>query len=98
MYRIGIDLGGTNIVTGLVNEAMEIVDCVSVKTALPRSAESMVADMGKMVDELIEKNGIYASLLRAQQEMAVRGATIDNTDKKETETENLERDVEYEQD
>ena len=59
--------------------------------------EGRIAETGTH-RELIEKNGIYASLLRAQQEMAVRGATIDNTDKKETETENLERDVEYEQD
>lgn len=65
MYRIGIDLGGTNIVTGLVNEAMEISDRVSVKTALPRSAESMIEDMGKMVEELLERNGLSRADIEA---------------------------------
>ena len=65
MYRIGIDLGGTNIVTGLVNEAMEITDRVSVKTALPRSAESMIEDMGKMVEELLDRNGLSRADIEA---------------------------------
>lgn len=59
--------------------------------------EGRIAENGTH-KELIEKNGIYASLLRAQQEMAMRGITIDNTDKKEVETGNIEGDVEDEQD
>lgn len=35
-YYIGIDLGGTNIVAGVVNEAYEILAKASVKTNLPR--------------------------------------------------------------
>ena len=37
-------------------------------------------------EELIAKNGIYASLLKAQREMAKASVTIDNTGKKEMET------------
>ena len=48
MYRIGIDLGGTNIVVGLVEQDFRIVDKCSVKTQVPRSVESMTADMAQM--------------------------------------------------
>lgn len=58
MYRIGIDLGGTNIVAGLVDEHLEIVDKCSVKTNVPRSIESMVQDMVKMVQLLLERNAL----------------------------------------
>ena len=34
-YYIGIDLGGTNIVAGVVNESYEILAKASVKTNLP---------------------------------------------------------------
>lgn len=36
MYRIGIDLGGTNIAAGVVNDAFEIVGRAKCKTAMPR--------------------------------------------------------------
>lgn len=42
MYNIGIDLGGTNIKVGLVNEKYEIVAKASAPTDLPRPAESIV--------------------------------------------------------
>lgn len=42
MYNIGIDLGGTNIKVGIVNEKYEIVSNASVKTNLPRPAEGIV--------------------------------------------------------
>ena len=45
-------------------------------------------------EELLERNGIYAGLLRAQQEMVRTNATIDNTENKENEKEESE----YEQD
>lgn len=56
MYRIGIDLGGTNIAAGLVDGSLKIVDKCSIKTNVPRSVESIVADMGEMVRELMERN------------------------------------------
>ena len=45
MYNIGIDLGGTNIKVGLVNEKYEIVEKASTPTNLPRSAEEIVKSM-----------------------------------------------------
>lgn len=56
MYRIGIDLGGTNIVAGLVEQDLRIVDKCSVKTRVPRSVESMAADMAQMAQTLLERN------------------------------------------
>ena len=56
MYRIGIDLGGTNIVAGLVEQDFRIVDKCSVKTQAPRSVESMAADMVQMAKMLLERN------------------------------------------
>ena len=56
MYRIGIDLGGTNIVAGLVDRQYRIVDKVSVKTNVPRSVESIVGDMARMAVQLVEQN------------------------------------------
>lgn len=45
MYNVGIDLGGTNIKVGLVNENYEIVEKASTPTNLPRSAEEIVKSM-----------------------------------------------------
>ena len=45
MYNIGIDLGGTNIKVGLVNENYEIVAKASTPTDLPRPAEEIVKSM-----------------------------------------------------
>lgn len=58
MYRIGIDLGGTNIVAGLVDENMNIVDRISVKTNVPRSIESLTDDMARMVWTLMARRGL----------------------------------------
>lgn len=36
MYRIGVDLGGTNIAVGVINEKLKIVGRGKVKTKCPR--------------------------------------------------------------
>lgn len=58
MVRIGIDLGGTNIAAGLVNEQRQIIDRVSIKTCAPRPAEAMADDMAALVRSLMERNGL----------------------------------------
>ncbi len=58
MYRIGIDLGGTNIAAGLVDEHLRIVDSCSVKTGVPRPVSQIVEDMVKLVHILTERNGV----------------------------------------
>jgi len=58
MYYIGVDLGGTNIAVGLVNEKCEIVHKSSIKTNLPRPAEDMLADMAKLIIKVVDEAGV----------------------------------------
>ncbi len=58
MYRIGVDLGGTNIAVGVVDEEYNIVSKVSVKTGLPCSAESIADKIAGAVFEAAEKASI----------------------------------------
>ena len=60
MYRIGIDLGGTNIVAGLVDEHLKIIDKCGVKTNVPRAIESIVQDMAQLVYTLTVRNEMDA--------------------------------------
>ncbi|MBP1573455.1 MAG: ROK family glucokinase [Oscillospiraceae bacterium] len=57
-YFIGIDLGGTNIKAGVVNENYEIITKATCKTNLPRPAEDICADMAKVSLEAVEKAGL----------------------------------------
>jgi glucokinase len=57
-YYIGIDLGGTNIKAGVVNENYEIVAKATTKTACPRPADQIAADMAKVSIEAAELAGI----------------------------------------
>ena len=61
MYRIGIDLGGTNIAAGIVNENYEIVCKDSIPTGKERTPEEIVADMATLCHRLCEKSGIAQS-------------------------------------
>jgi len=58
MYRIGIDLGGTNIAIGIVNENFEIVKQGSVPTNAGRPGEELVADMAALCKKLIAELGL----------------------------------------
>lgn len=53
MYNIGIDLGGTNIKVGLVNEKHEIVEKATVKTNLPRPAEEICASIVELIWQVL---------------------------------------------
>lgn len=50
MYRIGIDLGGTNIAVGIVDERDRIVSHTSLPTGAGRPADQVVADMCRAVE------------------------------------------------
>ena len=52
MIRIGIDLGGTNIAVGAVNERHEIIARCSVPTGAERPAQAVIADMCAAVEVL----------------------------------------------
>ena len=58
MYTIGIDLGGTNIKAGVVDDGYHIVGTAKCKTALPRSADAIVDDMARMAREAAADAGI----------------------------------------
>lgn len=58
MYRIGVDLGGTNIAVGLVNEKMEIVKKTSAPTRAERSAEAIAEDIAALCRGLCRQQGI----------------------------------------
>lgn len=58
MYYIGIDLGGTNIAVGIVDESFKIVKKGSTPTLVNRDPELIIADMGKLCLELLAETGI----------------------------------------
>lgn len=58
MYRIGVDLGGTNIVAGVVDEFYKIVAKAKRKTACPRPAGEILADIAACVNEAVKTAGI----------------------------------------
>jgi len=57
-YRVGIDLGGTNIKAGIVNEKQEIIRESSVPTLVERGAEPIMDDMAALVEMLMKEEGI----------------------------------------
>ncbi|MFV0519643.1 MAG: ROK family protein [Lachnospirales bacterium] len=58
MYYIGIDLGGTNMTIGLINESYELVDKLTADTKREREADEIVLDMINISKEIIAKNGL----------------------------------------
>ncbi|MGN0678731.1 MAG: ROK family protein [Oscillospiraceae bacterium] len=55
MYNIGIDLGGTNIKVGLVDENYNIVAKASAKTNLPRPADEICASIVETVWKVLNE-------------------------------------------
>ena len=66
MYRIGIDLGGTNIAVGLVNEKYEIVSKTSTPTlAAERSAEELADKMAELCRTVCGDRGLLLADVEA---------------------------------
>ena len=61
MYTIGIDLGGTNIVSSVVDDKYNIVASSKTPTNAIRSAEEIFDDIAKVTKEAVEKAGIEMS-------------------------------------
>ncbi|MBR5681810.1 MAG: ROK family glucokinase [Ruminococcus sp.] len=53
-YYVGIDLGGTNIVAGVVDEEYNIIAKASTKTNCPRPEKAIADDMAKMAVEAVK--------------------------------------------
>lgn len=60
-YSIGIDLGGTNIAAGIIDEQHHLVDTLHVSTQSERPWEQVAADMAQCVQTLLTKNGLQPS-------------------------------------
>ena len=58
MYRIGVDLGGTNIAVGVINEELKIVGRGKVKTKCPRPAEEIFDDIAVAIELAVKDAGI----------------------------------------
>ena len=79
MYRIGVDLGGTNIAVGLVNEEYRIVRKGSVPTeAKTRSGEAIADDIVALCAKLCREEGIPLSEIKA---IGVASPGIANSEK-----------------
>lgn len=49
MYKIGVDLGGTNIAVGVIDESYKIIGLGKAKTNIPRPAEDIFDDIVKCI-------------------------------------------------
>lgn len=59
MYRIGVDLGGTNIKVGVIDEDNQLIGKKSGKTnPIGRPWQDVVADMAKLINSLLEEKNI----------------------------------------
>ena len=58
MYRLGIDLGGTNIVAGIVDDNYKIIATAKRKTNSKRPVEAIIDDMAAVALEAVEKAGL----------------------------------------
>lgn len=58
MYRIGVDLGGTNISVGVVDADFNIIGRGKMKTNAPRPAEEIFADIAKAIELAVDDAGI----------------------------------------
>lgn len=57
MYYIGIDLGGTNIAVGLVDDTPKVIMQASRPTNAGRSYQEIVKDMAELCREVVQKGG-----------------------------------------
>ena len=58
MYHLGIDLGGTNIAVGVVDENLKIVGRSKIKTNNPRPFEEICDDMALAAKKAVENAGL----------------------------------------
>ena len=58
MYYIGVDLGGTNIAAGIVDESYKIIAKGSVPTEASRDGKEIIKDMGALCEKLVKDAGL----------------------------------------
>ena len=65
MVYVGIDLGGTNIAAGVVDENGKLLNKVSCPTGVERGHEAVIADMAAMAKKAIEESDYTMDDLKA---------------------------------
>lgn len=78
IYCIGIDLGGTTVKAGIVDEDYKIVKSGAVPTVTGSGAEGLVQDMVELVSRLLDETGI------TMDEVASVGVGVPGTANKKT--------------
>jgi glucokinase len=63
--RIGVDIGGTNLVAGLVDEKFNLIDKVNTPTLGKRAAEEIVADILMLCETLMQKYNLAESAVES---------------------------------
>ncbi|MBK7106143.1 MAG: ROK family protein [Ignavibacteriae bacterium] len=64
-YIISVDLGGTKILSALINKEKQIVDRTKVSTDIKKGADFLVESVAESIKELLSKNGIDESQIKA---------------------------------
>ena len=65
MYRIGVDLGGTKIAVGLVDESFRIVTKSTLPTGAERPGEAIVDDIARLCKKVCADAGVSVSLIES---------------------------------
>lgn len=78
MYNIGVDLGGTNIAVGIVNENNEIIRKGSVETKAFRDADEIVKDIAALCEKLCKEEGVSIDSIESVG-IATPGTALRNT-------------------
>lgn len=76
-YYAGVDLGGTNIVVGIVNEKFDILSKAKRKTNLPRPGDEICKDIVELVKEAAELAKVQVSEIES---IGIGTPGIANTD------------------
>lgn len=64
MYTIGVDLGGTNIAVGLVDEKHQIVARLSTPTNADRPYDEIVDDIALTINKLVSENNVSMDAIK----------------------------------
>lgn len=64
-YYCGIDLGGTNIKAGIVDEEGKLLNKLSIKTRAERKMEEIIHDMGQLAVDAVKDAGLEVKDIKA---------------------------------
>ena len=65
MYYVGIDVGGTGVKAGVVDESGRIIAKATIKTAVEKGADAVMEDMAEGAGQAVEKAGLTMEEIEA---------------------------------